>query len=179
MSIYVLSPFNYLIPNKYRNFLNLFFIDVITIFEFFALSIKLYPCFYPPFLGQKSVFQVECVVALYPENAKMRKSRIFENADDYRLFDLFLPSCIDVSHLFLCRYEVGWAFILSVDLFPHTSRGLIFTALPAFGRFSRQKWISLIFEKNEIHQFFTIFGLFQPFLRLSNTTVSTCIGRFA
>lgn len=30
-------------------------------------------------------------------------------------------------------------FILSVDLFPHTSKGPIFTALPGFGRFSRQK----------------------------------------
>ena len=46
-------------------------------------------------------------------------------------FDLFLPSCIDASHLFLCRYEVGWAFILSVDLFPPSSKGPIFTALPA------------------------------------------------
>ena len=35
----------------------------------FASSIKLYPCFCP-FLGQKSVGQVECVVALYPKNAK-------------------------------------------------------------------------------------------------------------
>lgn len=69
----------------------------------------------------------------------MRKSQIFKNADDYGLFDLFLPSCTDTSHLFLCRYEVGWAFILSVDLFPPSSKGPIFTALPAFGRFSRQK----------------------------------------
>ena len=59
-----------LIPNKYRNFLNLFFIDVITIFEFFALSNQTIPLFLPPFLGQKSVFQVECVVALYPESVK-------------------------------------------------------------------------------------------------------------
>ncbi len=35
---------------------------------FLAFSIKLYPCFCP-FLDQKSVFQVVCVVAVYPENA--------------------------------------------------------------------------------------------------------------
>ena len=69
----------------------------------------------------------------------MRKSRIFENVDDYGLFDLFLPSCIDASHLFLCRYEVGWAFILRVDLFSPSSKGPIFTALPALEWFLQQK----------------------------------------
>lgn len=39
---------------------------------FFAFSIKLYPCFCP-FLDQKSVFQVVCVVAVYPENAENKE----------------------------------------------------------------------------------------------------------
>ena len=69
----------------------------------------------------------------------MSKSRISENADEYGLFDLFLPSCTDTHHLFPCRYEVGWVFILSVDLFPHTSKALIFTALSAFQVFLQQK----------------------------------------
>ena len=70
---------------------------------------------------------------------KMRKPPISENADKYGLSHLFLPSCTDTPHLFPCRYEVGWVFILRVDLFPHTSKGLIFTALPGFRRFSQQK----------------------------------------
>lgn len=70
---------------------------------------------------------------------KMKKSRICKNADDYGLFHLFLPSCTGKGHLFPCRYEVGWTCILSVDLFPHTSKGPVFTALPGFVRFSRQK----------------------------------------
>lgn len=69
----------------------------------------------------------------------MRESRISENSDVYRLFHLFLPSCTDTLYLFPCRYEVGWVFILSVDLFPHTSKALIFTALPGFKPFLQQK----------------------------------------
>ena len=70
---------------------------------------------------------------------KMGKSRIYENADECGIFRLFLPSCTDIAHLFPCRYEVGWVFIFSVDLFPYTSKGPIFTALPGFGQFLQQK----------------------------------------
>lgn len=114
----------------------LFSKDLVTIFEFSASSIKLYPRFCP-FLGQKSVYQVDCVVALYPKNAKMRKSQISEKTDEYGLFDLFLPSCTDSTHLFPYRYDVGWVFIFEVDLFPHTSKGLIFIALPPLRAFSQ------------------------------------------
>lgn len=70
-----------------------------------------------------------------PKTQKTGKSRIYEKVDKYGLSHLFLPSCTDTHHLFPCRYEVGWVFILRVDLFPHTSKGLIFTALPGFEAF--------------------------------------------
>ena len=47
------------------------------IFEFFAFTIKLYTRFCP-FLGQKSVFQVVCVVALYTKNVKNEEISNFQ-----------------------------------------------------------------------------------------------------
>lgn len=67
-------------------------------------------------------------------------------------------------------------FIFDVDLFFHTSKALFFTGLPRFEAFLQQKKrIPLILRKKEIRQFLSIFGLFQPFFLLNNTTVSTCV----
>lgn len=46
------------------------------IFEFFAFKIKLYLRFYP-FFAQGPVFQVVCIVAVYPENVKNKETANF------------------------------------------------------------------------------------------------------
>mgnify|MGYP006896538924 CR=1 FL=1 len=106
---------------------------------FFCLSTKLYPPRFCLFSAKNRFSRLGVWLHSIRKMQKMGKSRICKNADDYVLFHLFLPSCTGRGHLFPCRYEVGWVFIFSVDLFPHTSKGLIFTALPTFQVFLQQK----------------------------------------
>ena len=127
-----------LILNGFRFFLAYFSKRRQWFLHFFAFQ----PNYTPPFLpfSAKNRFaRLGVWLHSIRKTQKMGKSRICKNADDYGLFHLFLPSCTGRGHLFPCRYEVGWACILNVDLFPHTSKCPIFTALPPFGAFLRQK----------------------------------------
>ena len=59
------------------------------------------------------------------------------------------------------------------DTFPHTNKSRFSSFLEESEPiFDKEKRVSTFLNRSKPF----IFGLFQPFLRLSNTTVSTCIG---
>ena len=81
---------------------------------------------------------------------------------------------IPVTYPHIDTRQVGCSF-LKLTYFPIRVKPCFLPVYCHLSHFCNKKEDFLLFEKQEILQFLSIFGLFHPFLRLSNTTVSTCV----